>query len=108
VGLDSDSLLAAEQSHHHFFESHEIGLLHILTNRGTDYCCNPDRRGYELHMAVENVDHSCTEVKSPQTNGIVEWLHKTMLDVFYRVALRRTIYRSIDELPVDLEVWVEH
>lgn len=89
-----------------FFESHEIGLLRILTDRGTEYCGNPERHEYELYLAVENVDHSRTKVKSPQTNGIVERLHKTMLDEFYRVALRRKIYRSIEELQTDLDTWV--
>ena len=42
-------------------------------------------------------------------NGIVERLHKTMLDEFYRVAFRKRIYATIDELPTDLDAWLnEH
>ena len=39
-------------------------------------------------------------------NGIVERFHKTVLDEFYRVAFRKTIYRSIAELQADLDGWV--
>ena len=39
-----------------------------------------DRHEYELYQAVEDIDHSRTKARSPQTNGIFERLHKTMLD----------------------------
>src|SRR5262249_38485823 len=41
---------------------------------------------YELYLAVEDIDHSRTKTKSPQTNGICERFHKTALNEFYRVA----------------------
>lgn len=90
-----------------FFEQHDIAMLRVLTDRGTEYCGNPERHEYELYLAVEDIDHSRTKVKSPQTNGIVERLHKTMLNEFYRVALRRKIYRSIEQLQADLDLWMD-
>ena len=89
-----------------FFDAREVSLLRVLTDRGTEYCGNPEHHEYELYLAVEDVDHSRTKTKSPQTNGIVERLHKTMLNEFYRVAFRKKIYRSIDELQADLDEWV--
>ena len=86
-----------------FFEEHEIKLLRVLTDRGTEYCGNPERHEYELYLAVEDIDHSRTKTKSPQTNGICERFHKTVLNEFYRVAFRKKIYRSIDELQADLD-----
>ena len=47
------------------------------------------------------------KTKSPQTNGIVERFHKTVLDEFYRIAFRKKIYRSIGELHSDLDDWVK-
>ena len=52
------------------FDSHEVKLLHILTDRGSEYCGNPERHEYELYLAVEDIDHSRTKTKSPQTNGV--------------------------------------
>ena len=89
-----------------FFDSHDVKLLRVLTDRGTEYCGNPERHEFELYLAVEDVDHSRTKTKSPQTNGIVERFHKTVLNEFYRVAFRRKIYRSIAELQEDLDAWV--
>jgi hypothetical protein len=38
-----------------------------------------------------------------QTNGIVERFHRTVLNEFYRVAFRRKIYASIEQLQADLD-----
>src|SRR5215203_4105312 len=89
-----------------FFDAHEVKLSRVLTDRGTEYCGNPERHEYELYLAVEDVDHSRTKTKSPQTNGIVERFHKTVLDEFYRVAFRKCIYGSIAELQGDLDEWI--
>ena len=84
-----------------FYDQHEVRLCRVLTDRGTEYCGNPEHHEYELYLAVEDVDHSRTKTKSPQTNGIVERFHKTVLNEFYRVAFRKRIYGSIAELQED-------
>ena len=40
-------------------------------------------------------------------NGICERFHKTVLDEFYRVAFRKKLYRSLDELQADLDAWLK-
>jgi hypothetical protein len=57
-----------------FFDEKEVKLSRVLTDRGTEYCGNPEHHEYELYLAVEDIDHSRTKTKSPQTNGIVERL----------------------------------
>jgi len=89
-----------------FFDEKEVKLSRVLTDRGTEYCGNPEHHEYELYLAVEDIDHSRTKTKSPQTNGIVERLHKTMLNEFYRVAFRKKLYASIAELQADLDEWI--
>ena len=39
-------------------------------------------------------------------NGIAERFHKTVLNEFYRVAFRKKIYRSIEQLQRDLDAWI--
>jgi transposase InsO family protein len=90
-----------------FYEEHGIPLQRVLTDRGTEYCGTHDRHEYELYLAVENIDHTRTKTKSPQTNGIVERFHKTLLDEFYRIAFRKNIYDSIGELQADLDLWID-
>jgi transposase InsO family protein len=89
-----------------FFDEHGIPLSRVLTDRGTEYCGNPERHEYELYLAVEDIDHSRTKTKSPQTNGICERFHRTVLDEFYRVAFRKKVYRSVAELQADLDAWL--
>ncbi len=89
-----------------FYEEHGIPLSRVLTDRGTEYCGAPDRHEYELYLAVEDIDHTRTKARSPQTNGICERFHKTVLNEFYRVAFRKKIYGSLDELQADLDAWL--
>lgn len=89
-----------------FFEEHDIRVLRVLTDRGTEYCGDAQKHPYELYLAIEDIDHTRTKARSPQTNGIVERLHKTMLNEFYRIAFRKKIYHTIDELQADLDAWV--
>ncbi len=78
----------------------------MLTDRGTEYCGQPDRHEYELNLAVENIDHTRTKTKHPQTNGICERFNKTVLNEFYRVAFRKKLYHSLEELKGDLDAWI--
>jgi len=90
-----------------FYDEHGIPLSRVLTDRGTEFCGRPEHHEYELYLAVENIDHTRTKTKSPQTNGICERFHRTVLDEFYRVAFRKKIYRTIDELQADLDAWLQ-
>jgi transposase InsO family protein len=90
-----------------FFAEHEIPLNRILTDRGSEYCGAPDRHPYELYLAVEDIDHTRTKAKSPQTNGICERFHKTLLNEFYRVAFRKTLYQCLEQLQGDLDAFLD-
>jgi transposase InsO family protein len=89
-----------------FFDEQQIPLSRVLTDRGTEYCGAPERHEYELYLAVENIDHTRTKVKSPHTNGIVERFHRTVLKEFYKVAFRRRIYAGLEQLQADLDGWL--
>jgi transposase InsO family protein len=91
-----------------FFEEKGIPLVRVLTDRGTEYCGAPDRHESELYLAVEDIDHTRTKTKSPQTNGICERFHRTVLDEFYRVAFRKKLYSTIEELQADLDAFLDH
>jgi transposase InsO family protein len=89
-----------------FFDEHEIPLCRVLTDRGTEFCGNPEHHEYELYLAIEDIDHTRTKARSPQTNGICERFHKTVLDEFYRIAFRKRIYATIEQLQGDLDAWM--
>ena len=91
-----------------FFDEHDVPLVRMLTDRGTEYCGSPERHEYELYLAVENIDNTRTKTRSPQTNGICERFHRTLLDEFYRVTFRKKLYQSLEELQADLDEFLRY
>ena len=91
-----------------FFEEHQVPLLRILTDRGTEFKGKPEHHEYELYLQIEGIEHSKTQVRHPQTNGICERLHRTMQEEFYAVAFRKKLYSSVDEMQQDLDEWMEY
>lgn len=89
-----------------FFESQGLPLLRILTDRGTEYCGRADTHDFQLFLAINDIDHTKTKVKSPQTNGICERFHKTVLQEFYQVTFRKKIYEDLESLQTDLDEWL--
>lgn len=91
-----------------FYDEKELRLLRILTDRGTEYCGNREHHEYQLYLSIEDIDHTRTKAKSPQTNGICERFHRTMQEEFFWIAFRKKIYQSIEELQKDLDDWLSH
>jgi len=91
-----------------FFEEHQIPLLRILTDRGTEYKGKPEYHEYELYLTIEGIEHTKTQVRHPQTNGICERLHRTMQEEFYAVAFRKKLYDSLAALQHDLDIWMDY
>ena len=91
-----------------FFEQHQLPMLRILTDRGTEYCGKVEHHDYQLYLAINDIEHTKTKVQSPQTNGICERFHKTILQEFYQVTFRKKIYETIDSLQKDLDEWLQY
>jgi transposase InsO family protein len=89
-----------------FFAEQDLPMLRILTDRGSEYCGRAETHDYQLYLAINDIEHTKTKVKSPQTNGICERFHKTILQEFYQVALRKTLYEDMASLQRDLDNWL--
>ena len=90
-----------------FYDQYKIPLLRILTDRGTEYCGNREHHEYELYLTIEDIEHTKIKTRHPQTNGICERFHRTIQEEFYRIAFRKKIYRTIDELQADVDEWIK-
>ena len=90
-----------------FYAENDLPVLRILTDRGTEYCGKAESHDYQLYMAINDIEHTRTKARHPQTNGICERFHKTILQEFYQPTLRRRIYQSIDQLQEDLDIWLD-
>ena len=105
------ALTAADLLNDHvipWFDQQAVRLLRILTDRGTEFCGSIQTHESQLYLAIEDIDHSRTKARHPQTNGICERFHRTVKEEFYEVAFRKKIYRSLEELQADLEQWLEY
>jgi transposase InsO family protein len=91
-----------------FFAEHGMGVLRILTDRGTEFCGRADTHDYQLYLALNEVEHTRTKARHPQTNGICERFHKTILQEFYQVAFRKKLYSTLEALQNDLDAWIDY
>jgi transposase InsO family protein len=91
-----------------FFSDEQLPMLRILTDRGTEYCGRAETHDYQLYLAINDIEHTKTKVRSPQTNGICERFHKTILQEFYQVALRKKLYNDLGSLQKDLDEWLDY
>jgi len=90
------------------------GSLSTESNLTRHYYCqclsarNGEHHEYALYLDLEDIGHSRTKAKPPQTNGICERFNKTCKDEFYSVAFRRKVCRSVEEIQLDLDAWLVH
>ena len=85
------------------FEDHGAKVEWVLSDNGREFCGRPDQHPYELALQLEEIEHRTTRVKRPQSNGIVERHHRTLLDEHFRVEGRRTWFETIDEMQASLD-----
>ena len=91
-----------------FYQANGFTVLRILTDRGTEYCGKVEQHDYQLYLAINDIDHTKTKAMSPQTNGICERFHKTILQEFYQVAFRKKLYVDLASLQNDLDEWLDY
>ena len=77
-------------------------------DRGTKYCGRMDQHDYQVFLAINDIDDTKTKAQSPQTNGICERFHKTILQQFDQVKFRKKLYVTLKELQKDLDEWIKY
>jgi len=89
-----------------WFEEEDVRILRVLTDRGTEYCGAREHHEYELYLTIEDIEHTKTKARHPQTNGICERFHQTIQNEFYATAFRKKVYSCLEELQEDVENWL--
>ena len=90
-----------------FYEALGVEVGSVLTDNGREFCGKPDSHPYELLLGLEGIEHRTTKVRSPQTNGFVERMNRTLLDECFRVKGRTTWYLTPQEIQRDLDEFLE-
>ncbi len=90
-----------------FYRQYDLPIGAVLTDNGREFC-GTEHHPYELYLALNEIEHRRTRVRTPRTNGFVERFNGTVLDEFFRSTMRETFYRDVDSLQVDLDAWLHH
>lgn len=90
-----------------FFDSEQMSLLRTLTDRGLEYCGPVETHKYELFLHLNDIEHTKTKARHPQTNGCVERLNQIIQNEFYAVAFRKKLYTSLEEIQIDLDQFMK-
>lgn len=109
--LDKTSLAAADALNDKvlpFFDEEHMKVLRVLTDNGREYCGPKEQHRYALFLHLNDIEHSRTKVRSPQTNGCTEKLNQTIHEEFYKVAFRKKIYTTLDMLQEDLDKFMNY
>lgn len=89
-----------------FYEEHHVDVDRILTDNGREYCGRELHHPYELLLAISQIQHRRTDVRSPETNGFCERFHRTLKEEFFAVTFRKKFYKSVDQLQADLDEYM--
>jgi transposase InsO family protein len=81
-----------------FFEAKGAKVETVLSDSGREICGRMEQHPYELLLQLEEIEHRTARVKRPQSNGVVERLHRTLLDKHFRVEGRKTCFETIEEM----------
>lgn len=90
-----------------FFDGFGLSLLRTLTDRGTEYCGKAENHPYQLYLHLNDIEHTKTKARHPQTNGCTEKLNQTIQEEFYAVAFRKTLYTSLEQIQADLDAFMD-
>ena len=90
-----------------FYDEHEVAVEHLLTDNGREYCGRELHHPFEIFLALNQIRHRRTEVRSPETNGFCERFHRTLKEEFFMTAFRQKLYASLEELQTDLDTYLE-
>jgi transposase InsO family protein len=88
-----------------FYEAQDLPVEAFLIDNGREFC-GTETHPYELYLALCEVEHRRTKGRRPHTNGFVERYNRTVLDEFFRIALRTALSESVEALQADLDVWL--
>jgi|SRR5579883_462833 len=88
------------------FEAQGATIDAVLSDNGREFCGREDRHPYKLFLQLEGIEHKRTRVNRPQSNGIVERLHRTFLDEHFRVEGRKALFETIEEKQIVLDQYL--
>lgn len=89
-----------------FYNAHRLAISAVLTSNGTEFC-DDAWHICGMHLIPRYIEHRYTLIRSSQTNGFMAQFRLTVLEEFFRVKLREKLYKSMEALQHDLDIWLK-
>ena len=90
-----------------FYQERSIPVGAILTDNGREFC-GKESHPFEFYLAINEIEHRRTKIRTPKTNGFIERFNRTILDEFFRVAFREKFFDSVEALQEEMDKWLFH
>ncbi len=106
---DKSAVSACDFMMHVYNTSLDIPIQSVLTDNGLEFTTHHQSKNHSFERLLQElkINHRLTKVRHPWTNGACERLNRTLLEEFYQVAFRTTIYKSVQKLNDDLNRFME-
>ena len=91
-----------------FYEALGVPVGAVLTDNGREYFGKPERHPYEFLLAMDELEHLTTKIRSPWSNGFVERMNRKLFDECFRVQGRTSWYIEVEKIQRDMDkflVW---
>jgi transposase InsO family protein len=90
-----------------FYRKLDLPVGAVPTDNGREFC-GTERHPYELYLALNDIEHRKTKIRTPRTNGFVERFNGTVLEEFFRPAMHAKLFASVEALQAELDAWLHH
>lgn len=106
---DKSALSACDFMMHVYNNRLDVPVRSVLTDNGLEFTTHHQSKNHSFERLLQEIKikHRLTRVRHPWTNGACERLNRTLLEEFYQVAFRTTIYKSVQQLNDDLNHYIE-
>ena len=106
---DKSALSACDFVMHVHNNSMDVPIQSVLTDNGKEFTTHHASKDHSFERLLKEltVKHRLTKVRHPWTNGACERLNRTMLEEFYQVTFRKTIYKTVQQLNKDLNHFLD-
>ncbi|RWR04677.1 helix-turn-helix domain-containing protein [Paenirhodobacter populi] len=102
-----------------FYAHLRLPVKAVLTDNDREFC-GTEKHPYELYLDLNGIEHRRIKVRTPKSeplsaigprtiaSGFVERFNGTVLDEFFRIKMRETLYDSVEAMQADLDAWLVH
>jgi hypothetical protein len=91
------------------FENHGARIHAVLSDNEREFCGRTDQHPYKLFLQLEDITDITdkrTQVSRPQSNGIVEHLHRTLFNEHFRGEGQKTSFETVEEMQTALDAYL--